>query len=92
MPDVRLVFEPSMPTRSSVRVTPRAGTTACVGTLLAMYLDLGLRRIGLGAGARPLIAALTTVAGGIDARSTRMREPAPGELYPNFHIMAGMPR
>ena len=92
MPDVRLVFEPSMPTRSSVRVTPRAGTTACVGMLLTMYFDLGLRRAGLGAVDRSLIAAITTVASCIDARSTGRREPAPGELYPNLHIVAGMPR
>ena len=57
-----------------------------------MYLDLGLRRVGLGAVARPLIAAITTVASCIDARSTRMREPGPGGPYANFHIMAGMPR
>ena len=72
---------PTTATWASVRVTPRTGTTACVGMLLAMYLDLGLRRVGLGAVARPLIAAINTVASGIDARSTRMREPAPGELY-----------
>jgi len=82
-----------MPIRSCVRVTPRTGTTACVGMALAMYLDLGLRRVGLGAvAARPLIAAITTVASGIDARSTRMRRPGPGGPYASFHIMAGTPR
>ena len=81
-----------MPTRSSVRVTPRATTTACVEMLLTMYLDLGLRRVGFGAVARPLITAITTVASRVDARSIRMREPGRGGLYANFHIMAGVPR
>jgi hypothetical protein len=79
-----------MPTRSSVRVTLRAGTTACVGMLLATYFDLGLRRVGLDAVARPLIAAITTVASGNDARSTRLREPSPGAPHASF--MAGVPR
>jgi uncharacterized protein YqfA (UPF0365 family) len=78
-----------MPTRSSVRVTLRAGTTACVGMLLATYFDLGLRRVGLDAVARPLI---TTVASGIDARSSRLREPGTGGLHANLHIMAGVTR
>ena len=52
---------------TSVRVTPGAGTTACLGMLFAMYLDLGFRRVGLGSVARPLIAVINTVATGIDA-------------------------
>ena len=35
-------------TWASVRVMPASGTTACLGMLFAMYLDLGFRRVGLG--------------------------------------------
>jgi SAM-dependent methyltransferase len=73
---------------ASVRVTPASGTTACLGMLLSMYLDLMFRRVGLGVAARPLVAAINTVAGAIDGRSARLREPGPGTLFANFHVVA----
>jgi len=60
--------------------------------LFAMYLDLGFRRVGLGFVARPLVAAINTVAAGIDSRSARLREPGPGGLFANFHVLAEAPR
>ena len=77
---------------ASVRVTPGAGTTACLGMLFAMHLDLGFRRVGLGAVAKPLIAVINTIATGIDARSARLRESGSGGLFANFHIIAEVPR
>jgi SAM-dependent methyltransferase len=79
-------------TWASVRVTPASGTTACLGMLFAMYLDLGFRRVGLGFAAKPLVAAINTVATGIDGRSARLREPGPGGLFANFHIVAEVAR
>lgn len=77
---------------SSVRVTPASGTTACLGMLVAMYLDLGFRRVGLGFAAKPLVAAINTVAMGVDQRSPRLREPGPGGLFANFHVVAEVAR
>jgi SAM-dependent methyltransferase len=77
---------------SSVRVTPASGTTACLGMLISMYLDLGFRRVGLGLAAKPLIAAINTVATGIDECSPQLREPGPGGLFANFHVVAEVPR
>jgi SAM-dependent methyltransferase len=77
---------------ASVRVTPASGTTACLGMLVAMYLDLGFRRVGLGFFAKPLVAAINTVAMATDERSSRLREPGPGGLFANFHIVAEVPR
>src|SRR5262249_46578905 len=79
-------------TWESVRVAPASGTTACLGMLIAMYLDLGFRRVGLGLVARPLVAAVNTVAMTVDGRSDRLREPGPGALFANFHIVAEVPR
>lgn len=79
-------------TWESVRVSPASGTTACLGMLFAMYLDLGFRRVRLGALARPLVAAINTVAMGIDTHSARLREPGPGGLFANFHIVGETPR
>lgn len=76
----------------SVRVTPASGTTACLGMLIAMYLDLGLRRAGIGALARPLVAGINSASGAIDARSARLREPGPGALFANLHVVAEAPR
>ncbi len=77
---------------ASVRVTPASGTTACLGMLLSMYLDLMFRRVGLGFAARPLVAAINTAAGAIDGRSARLREPGPGTLFANFHVVAEVAR
>ena len=77
---------------ASVRVTPASGTTACLGMLLSMYIDLMFRHARLGFAARPLVAAINTVAGGIDRRSARLREPGPGTLFANFHVVAEVAR
>jgi SAM-dependent methyltransferase len=72
----------------SVRVTPSSGTTACLGMLLSIYLDLSFRRVGLGLAARPVVAAINTVAMGIDRRSTYLSEPGHSSLFANFHVVA----
>jgi hypothetical protein len=66
---------------SSVRVTPASGTTACLGMLVAMDLDNGIRRVGLGFAAKS-----------IDARSAALREPAPTSRFANVHVVAEAPR
>lgn len=76
----------------AVRVTPGSGTTACLGMLISMYLDLGLRRIHLGAIARPLVAALNTAAMAVDRHTPMLRDPVPGALFANLHVVATVPR
>jgi SAM-dependent methyltransferase len=76
---------------ASVRVTPASGTTACLGMIASLYLDLGMRRARLGAVARPLVAGINSLAEAVDARSTRLREPGPGTLHANFHVVAERP-
>jgi len=73
---------------TSVRVTPASGTTACLGMIASLYLDLAFRRIRLGALARPLVAGINRAAAAIDARSARLREPGPGTLHANYHVVA----
>ena len=68
-------------------MTPASGTTACLGMLLSMYLDLTFRHIRLGGG-RPLVADITA----IDSSSMRLRETGPGTLFANFHVVARVPR
>jgi SAM-dependent methyltransferase len=73
---------------ASVRVSPASGTTACVAMLVNMYIDLAARRAHLGVLAKPVIAALNTLAEAIDGRSARLRTPGPGTLHANFHVVA----
>jgi SAM-dependent methyltransferase len=73
---------------ASVKVTPASGTTACLAMLFAIYLDLAFRRAHVGALRRPVIAALNRVAEAIDARSALLREPRPGTLHANYHVVA----
>jgi SAM-dependent methyltransferase len=74
---------------ASVRVTPASGTTACVGMILAMNLDLVLRRVRAGGLSRPVVTTINRAAEAIDKRSARLREPTqPGTLFANFHVVA----
>ena len=73
---------------ASVRVSPASGTTACVAMLVNMYIDLAARRAHLGVLAKPIVAALNTLAVAVDARSARLRNPGPGTLHANFHVVA----
>jgi SAM-dependent methyltransferase len=73
---------------ASVDVTPGSGTTACIAMLLNIYIDLAARRAGVGALAKPFVAALNTAAAAIDGRSSQLRGPTPGSLHANYHVIA----
>lgn len=73
---------------ASVRVSPASGTTACVAMLVNMYIDLAARRLHLGVVAKPVIAALNTLAEAVDGHSSKLRTPGPGTLHANFHVVA----
>jgi SAM-dependent methyltransferase len=78
---------------SSVRVIPGSGTTACVGMLVSINLDLALRYAHVGGFARPVIAAINWTAETIDSRWSRLRDPTQGgTLFANFHVLADVPR
>ena len=76
---------------ASVTVTPGSGTAACVGMLLAVYGDLALRKAHLTPVARGLVWSLNSAAGAVDRRSARTREPRPGSLFANYHVVADAP-
>jgi SAM-dependent methyltransferase len=77
----------------SVRVSPASGTTACVGMIVAMNLDLALRRFRAGRLSRPFVTAINRAAEAIDNRSPSLRDPAQGgTLFANFHVVADVAR
>jgi hypothetical protein len=69
-------------------VTPASGTSACIAMLLNVYIDLAARRARVGGFAKPVIAGLNSIAEAIDDRSAMLREPRPGTLFANFHVVA----
>jgi len=76
-------------TWASIRVTPASGTTACVGMIVSMNLDLFFRRAHAGFVARPIVTTINRVAEAVDSRSARLRDPAQGgTLFANFHVVA----
>jgi ubiquinone/menaquinone biosynthesis C-methylase UbiE len=73
---------------TSVTVVPAAGTTASLAMLVSIYLDHVLRRFPLRPLRHPVIAGLNRAAHAVDARAPILREPRPGTLSANYHVLA----
>jgi hypothetical protein len=68
-----------------VTVSPAAGTASGLAMLLGTYLEIALRRTFL---ARPPVWALNRIGAALDTRVASLREPVPGSLIPNLHVVA----
>lgn len=77
---------------SSLTVRPGSGTAACLGMLITTYIELLAGRAGLRRAVRPLVTAVNAMAEAIDRRSPSLREPIPGTLFANYHVIAEVPR
>ena len=77
---------------AAVRVRPGSGTAACLAMLIGHYIELLCGRARARRAAAPLVAALNTGAEALDARVPLLREPQPGTLFANFHVVAEVPR
>jgi hypothetical protein len=73
---------------ASVTVVPAAGTTASLAMLVSIYLDHVLRRFPLRPLRGPAIASLNRAAHALDGRSRILRDPRPGTLCANYHVLA----
>ena len=70
---------------TELTVTPAAGTASALAMLLATYVEIALRRSAV---ARGPVWVLNGVGAALDGRSARLREPVPGSLIPNLHVVA----
>jgi SAM-dependent methyltransferase len=70
---------------SSLAVEPAAGTGSALAMLLGTYVEIVLRRTFL---ARGPVWVLNGVGAALDRRVTSLREPVPGSLIPNLHVVA----
>jgi SAM-dependent methyltransferase len=73
---------------SSVTVTPASGTTACLGMLFSIYLEHVLRRTPLRSVRGGAVAVVNRTAAALDGRASVLREPGPGTIFANYHVVA----
>ena len=69
----------------SVEVTPGAGTASTLAMLLGTYVEIAFRRTPL---SHPPVWVLNRLGAALDARVRSLREPLPGSLIANFHVVA----
>lgn len=55
--------------------------------LLGTFVEIALRRTFL---ARPPVWALNSIGSALDRRVPSLREPRPGSLIPNLHVVASV--
>ena len=72
----------------SVEVRPGAGTASCLAMLLGVYTEIAFRRARLPQLAGGPVWLLNRAAGALDRRVELLREPRPGSLTANFHVVA----
>jgi SAM-dependent methyltransferase len=72
-------------------VRPASGTAATLGLLIAIYLDLLARRAHAASLGSALVSGVNRAAAALDRRSKRLREPGPGTLHANYHVVAEAP-
>jgi SAM-dependent methyltransferase len=72
----------------SVTVTAGAGTTACLGLLVATYVDLLFHYGHADWAGRIVNHGVNTLAAALDSRSQKLHELVPGSLTTNFHLTA----
>ena len=76
---------------ASVRVTAASGSTACVAMLASIYLDHILRRAHVAPLSRPFVSIMNRTAAALDRRVDVLREPRPGTIAANYHVVAEKP-
>jgi SAM-dependent methyltransferase len=71
----------------SVEVRPAAGAASCLAAMADVYVDLLFRRGHLDAVGRGLVWLLNTGGTALDCRVRALREPGPGSLFVNYHVV-----
>ncbi len=72
----------------AVSVRPAAGAASCLAAMADVYVDLLFRRARLGIVGRGLVWLINSAAGALDRRVSSLRQPVPGSLFVNYHVVA----
>ncbi len=75
----------------AVTIRPGAGTASCLAMLLAVYVDLLAQQVHARPVGYPLVWLLNGGGALLDRLSPRLREPIPGTIFANFHVVADAP-
>ncbi len=73
---------------ATLDVRPGAGSTATLAMLFSHFIELLAGRAHLRVAAAPFVGAANALAEAVDRRSAVLREPVPGSLIANFHVVA----
>ena len=73
---------------ASVDVRPAAGTASALAMLFGTYIEIALRQRAI---ARGPVWLANSLGAALDRRRPSLREPVPGSLIPNFHVVADAP-
>lgn len=73
---------------ASVTVLPATGTTATLGMLIAIYVDLLFKNARVRPLGKPLIWSVNRLAAALDRSSGTLRATGPGSLIANYHVVA----
>jgi hypothetical protein len=73
---------------SALDVRPGSGTAACIGMLVAHSMDLLAKSAHLRRPVSYLVAAVNATSVAVDRLSPRLREPGPGTVFANYHVVA----
>ena len=71
-----------------ITITPNAGTGSCVTTLLATYANLLGERAHVAPLGRGVVRLLNRIGPLLDRSSSLLRDPVPGSLFSNYHVLA----
>jgi SAM-dependent methyltransferase len=72
----------------AVTVSPASGTTACLGMVTSLFIDLLAKRLHARRPAGVLVAGINRAAAAVDARVADLRTLRPGALIANYHVEA----
>jgi SAM-dependent methyltransferase len=88
---LELMFERSADWEE-VQVTPVGGAATCLAATSAVYVDLLFRKAHLKPLAHASVWTLNSLGAVVDRAVPSLREPIPGSLHLNFHVVADKPR
>jgi SAM-dependent methyltransferase len=72
----------------SLSVSAAAGTATCLAMLLATFTEIAFGRVAAKPLARGPVWLLNSAGHALDGRLALLREPRPGSLTANFHVVA----
>ena len=73
---------------SGVTVTPNAGTGTCLTMVIGIYVSLLAKQTRVEPVGGVVVRGLNRLGPLLDRSSTRLREPGPGSMFFNYHVLA----